>query len=118
MPFHRGTREFTRTYLDCEDRDTTSTLSQDPVTGEQWLEAEQGVPGGQSGTGQSGSFDKVEVAGQSDESFLIEGSVLLESPIDDTASPGSDNVRVDRSRKMGLVEEGDDLVTSLESVDL
>lgn len=65
------------THLDGEDRYSSSTLSQHPVTGKQRLQTEQGVPSGQSGTSQGGPLDKVEVAGKSNETLFIEGPVFL-----------------------------------------
>jgi hypothetical protein len=63
-------------------------------------------------------LNKVEVGRKGDETVLVEGSVLLKSSIDDSPSPSGDDVIIDRSREMSLVEERDDLVPSLESVDL
>lgn len=106
------------TYLDGKDRDTAGSLGQDPITRKQGLQPEQSVPGGQPGTRQRGSFNKVEVGRKGDETVLVEGSVLLKSSIDNSTSPSGDDVIIGRSREMSLVEERDDLVPCLESVDL
>ena len=106
------------THLDGEDRYSSRTLSQYPVTREQRLQTEQGVPSSQSSTGQGSSLDEVQVAGKSNETLLVVGSVFLQRTVDHTSSTGSNAIRIDGSGEMSLIKLGDDLVAGLESVDL
>lgn len=106
--------------LDGEDGHTAGTLGQDPVAGSQSLVAEavKTVPGRQTGAGERGTLDEVEVAGHVDETLLVVDAVLLEGAVNDTAGAGGDGVVVQRTGQVGLVELGDDLVADLEAVDL
>lgn len=106
--------------LDGEDRNATSTLSKDPVTGGQSLALEtvETVPGSETSTGQRSTLDEVEVARKRDKTLLVVNTVLLERSIDDTTSSGSDGLVVKRTCKVALVELGNDLVTNLEALHL
>jgi hypothetical protein len=106
--------------LKSEDRNTTGTLGNHPVTRSKSLALKtvETVPGGQTSTGERSTLDKVEVAREGNKTLLIVDTVLLERSINDTTSPGGNGLVVKRTRNVALVELGDDLVTNLEALDL
>lgn len=76
--------------LDCEQRDTSGSLGQDPVSRHQLLQTIKRVPGCETGAGEGCAFDIVQVGWQLDEALLWEDTVAAEGSVEDTAESGAD----------------------------
>lgn len=108
------------TYLNSKDRNTSSSLCQDPVTWHQPLavHAVQRVPCRQTGAAQGRTLEEVQVLGHVHETMLLVDAVLLECTVDHTAYTAADAAGIDGAEEVALVEESDDLVSGLELVDV
>lgn len=106
--------------LDSEDGNTTGSLGENPLAGEKLLalKAVETVPGGQTGTGESGSLVELKALGHGDKTLLVEGTDGTEGTVNDTTETGLDAEVVERTADVALVEEGDDLVAGLEAGDI
>jgi hypothetical protein len=106
--------------LNSKDTNTTSTLSENPLTGEELLALEtvETVPGSETSAGESSSLVEVEVRRHADKTLLIESTDSAESSIGHTTQTGLDAELVERSADVALVEESDDLVAGTEAGDV
>lgn len=104
--------------LQREEGDAAGALDENGLAGLEGLEAVEGVPRGQTGAGEGGGLDVGKVGGGADDAVLVEDAVLAESAVENTAEAGGGAAGVDGTGLVGLVEEGDDLVTLLPLGDL
>lgn len=106
--------------LNSKDTNTTSTLSENPLAGEELLALKtvQTVPGSETSAGESSSLVEVEVRGHGDKAVLIEGTDGAEGSVSYTTETGLDAELVERSANVALVEESDDLVAGTEAGDV
>lgn len=102
-----------------EDGDTAGTLCKDPLTGLQRpaLQAVQRIPCRQSSAGQCASLEVIQILGRSDETLLVEDTVLAQCTVNSAAEAGREGGSVEGASNVGLVEEGYDTVALLESCD-
>lgn len=105
-------------YLETENADTASSLHQDSLTGLQWLQTVQGIPGSQTSTGQGCGFDCIKVLGGKGKTLLVEGTVLAQGAIVNTTKTGLGGLEINFAVEMSLVEQSDDLIALLESRNL
>ena len=103
--------------LNSKDRNTTGTLGEDPLAGQELLALKtvKTVPGGQTGAGKSSGLVELKALGHGDKTLLIESTDGSEGTVDDTTETGLDGEVVERTADVALVEEGDDLVAGLEA---
>lgn len=106
------------TYLNSKDRDTSSTLSQNIVTWHKALQAVQCVPCGHTSTSESCTFQEVQLAREMYKALFVVGTILLQGTIDNTTSTGRNGIGVHGAGQMALVENSNNLVAGLETVDL
>ena len=106
--------------LNSKDTNTTGTLSENPLAGEELLALKtvQTVPGSETSAGESSSLVEVEVRGHGDKAVLIEGTDGAEGSVSYTTETGLDAELVERSANVALVEESDDLVAGTEAGDV
>lgn len=95
-----------------KETDAAGALGQDPLAGLQRaaLEAVQSVPGSQTGAAQGAGFEEVEVRGRGYETLLVEDTVVAQCSVNGTTETSREGGGIERSGKMALVEESDDLV--------
>ena len=103
--------------LECKDRDTTSTLCEDPLSRLQRpaFQAVQRIPCCQTSARKCGCLKVVQVLGCCDQTLLVEDTILAECTVDGTAEAGCQGGSVERTGDVGLVEERNDAVAGLES---
>lgn len=106
--------------LNSKDANTTGTLSENPLAGEELLALKtvKTVPGSETSAGEGSSLVEVEVRGHGDKTVLIEGTDGAESSVGYTTETGLDAELVERSADVALVEESDDLVAGTEAGDV
>lgn len=103
--------------LQGEDADAAGALDEDPLAGEDGLEAVEGVPRREAGACEGRRLEGVQVFGSAGEACLVEDGVLSQRAVHGTAEARHCCGDVHGAELVALVEEGYDLVAGLESAD-
>lgn len=93
-------------------------MDQDDLSGKQRLQAIQGIPAGEGGTGKRARFEIVEVLRALNQAILVEDTILTQSTVDDTTKTRVGGNGIHRSILVLLVEQGSHFVSLFEQGDL